>query len=583
MTFRLTAILSLVAVFLGLLIAFWDRDGDTARERLEQARRAFRFNPARVDRLLIESRDLSIECRLKDGQWHLVHPIVARADPVAIERLLGALQELPRGNIILPPRRDPDAYVPYGLDNPRTRISIVEGTSTNQILIGRRTPLGDGVYVRQSDHAGLARLNLSLLELIPNSADALRDRSLLAGSAAAIERFDIRSPSGYIQLARNGNGEWRLFQPFTARADTAVISALIEDLLSCGIVQFVQDAVSDLAPYGLNSQSAVTVVLNTDSGNGSQMLSFGDPLPNAPSLVYARLQGEQSIYAVPLEIREALLLRPDSLRDRRIPGMEPERIQRIQIEEEETLLEFSRDENNQWHIEAPLRAPADFEAIQALLQSWTEVRLSDFETAASTSPPPPLVRTLRITSQDPKAPPVVLYLGPNPEKEGTAHIRIDGDSSMAIATPASLLDFPLDPLRYHSRNLLSIPANDITTLRLRTPMQTLRLDHDPTTGQWTPPVPWIDTLLAALSPLRAESILSETEAQPILDSKWPQPDLTLSIQMRGQSGLGITLIVGPENPSLGAHPAKIRGRNLIFTLSPLTVEALRPPSPVESK
>jgi len=512
-----------------------------------------------------------------------VHPIASRADPVAIERLLGALQELPRGNIILPPRRDPDAYVPYGLDNPRARISIIEGTSTNQILIGRRTPLGDGVYVRQSDHGGLARLNLSLLELIPNSADALRDRSLLAGSAAAIERLDIRSPAGYIQLARNGNGEWRLFQPFTARADTATVSALIEDLLACGIAQFVQDGVSDLAPYGLNSQSAVTVVLNTDSGNGSQMLSFGDPLPNAPSLVYARLQAEQSIYAVPMEIREALLIRPDTLRDRRIPGMDPENIQRIRIEEEETLLEFRRDENDQWHIEAPLRARADFEAVQALLQSWTEVRLSDFETAGATSPPPPLVRTLRITSRDPKTPPVVLYLGPNPEKEGTAHIRIDGDSSMAIATPASLLDFSMDPLRYHSRDLLSIPADDITTLRLSTPTQRIRLDRDPTTGQWTPPAPWIDTLLGALSPLRAESILSEAESQPILDNKWPQPDLTLGIQMRGQSGLGVTLIVGPEISALGAHLAKIRGRNLAFTLSPITVEALLPPSPPESK
>jgi len=583
MNLRLTAILSLAAAFLGLLIVFWDRDGDTARERLEQARRAFRFNPARVDRLLIESDTLSIDCRLKDGQWMLFRPIVSRADPIAIERLLGALQELPRGNIILPPRHTPEAYAPYGLDHPRTRISIIEGSATNQILVGRRTPLGDGVYVRQSDHPGLARLNLSLLELIPNSADALRDRSLLKGSVASIERLDIRSPTGYIQLARNEDGEWRMFQPFTARADTAMVSALIEKLLACTITQFVQDAVGDLAPYGLNGPGAVTAVLNTASGNGSQMLSFGDPLPNIPSLVYARLQAEPSIYAVPLEVRQALLVHPDTLRDRRIPGMEPENIQRVRIEEDETLLEFSRDTEGNWRIDAPIRAPADEEVVQALLRSWTEVRLGDFTASTPTSPPPALPRTIQIFGPDSQKAPVVLHLGPCPEQEDSIHLRIDGDSSVGIATPASLLTFPLDPLPYRSRNLLAIPPDDIATLRIATPAQTIQLDRDSATGQWSPSVPWLNTVLSALAPLRAETFLTGEEARSVLDVAWPQPFLTLTVQMRGQSGLGFTLLIGPEENESGNRPARIRGRDLAFTLSPLTVEALTPPSPPDSK
>jgi len=583
MNLRLTAALSALAAILGLLILFWDRDGDTARERLEQARRAFRFNPERVDRLRIEANDLSIECELRDNQWHLVHPITARADPVAIERLLDALQELPRGNIILPPRRDPEAYIPYGLDNPRTKISIIEGTATNQILIGRRTPLGDGVYVRQSDHAGLARLNLSLLELIPNSADALRDRSLLSGAAAAIERLDIRSPAGYIQLARNANGDWRMFQPFTARADTAAVTALIENLLACSISQFVQDAVNDLAPYGLNSQSAVTAVLNTDSGNGSQMLSFGDPLPNAPTLVYARLQAENSIYAVPLEVREALLVKPESLRNRRIPATEPDRIQRVRIEDGETILEFSRDEDDQWQIEVPLRAPADRDTIQELLQQWTTVRLTEFEPSVSTSPPPPFTRTIQIETSNDKMDPVLLHIGPYPGNEGAMRIQIDGDSAVAIATPDSLLNFSMDPLRYHTKELLSIPPDDIASIQLTTPAQSIQLDRNPETGQWTPEVPWLDDLLAVLSPLRADSIFPEEEAKAFSESEWQNPALTLTVHRRGQSGLGFTLVIGRKETDGGTHPAKIRGRNLVFSLSPITLDILTPPPPEKTK
>ena len=145
MNLRLTGIMALIAALLGILIVFWDRDEDSTRARLEQARRAFRFDPARVDGLLIESGDLSIECRLDEQQWRLVRPITARADSVAITRLLGALQELPRGDILFPARRTENPYAPYGLDDPRATIAVISGQTTNRMFIGRRTPLGDGL------------------------------------------------------------------------------------------------------------------------------------------------------------------------------------------------------------------------------------------------------------------------------------------------------------------------------------------------------------------------------------------------------------------------------------------------------
>ncbi len=575
MNFRLTGFLALATAFLALLILFWDQDDDTVRARLEQARRAFRFDPARVDRLLIESDDRTIECRLQDHQWHLVRPIAARADPVAIERLLGALQELPRGDIILPPRRVDDPYAPYGLDSPRARLSLIQGAVTNRILVGRRTPIGDGVYVRQSDHAGLARISTALLDLLPADPNALRDRSLLSGAPAAIERLDIRGPSGYLQLARDAQGTWRIFQPFTARVDPATVSALVETLLACSVVHFVQDAVSDLAPYGLDPQNAFTAVLNTDSGDASQMLAFGDPLPNDPSLVYARLQAENSIYAVPLSVRQALLVRPEDLRDRHIPGLDPDSIQGVRVQQGESVLEFSRDGDDHWQLLAPLRAPAEDEAILSLLRSWPAVRLTAFDPPLTT--PPPMDRTLRIERRNSSEPPVLLHLGPNPKDPTSALIAIDGDSSTAVASPSTLLDFPLDPLAYRSKDILSIPEEDIVSLRIDSGPQTLQIVRDPSTGQWSPPSPWIGRLLAALSPLRAVSLLSAADAPPPSEAAFASPHLTLALTLRGQSGLATTLWVGPEQSPGGPRLASLRGRDLSFTLSPDTVQALLPP------
>lgn len=576
MSFRLTGVLALAVAILGVLIAFWDRDDDTARARLEQARRAFRFDPARVDRLLIDVGDLSIECRLDGRQWRLVKPLAARADSRAIERLLGALQELPRGDILLPPRRADNAYAPYGLDVPRATLSIVEGSSTNRILIGRRTPLGDGVYVRQSDQTGLARLNPALLDLLPASADALRDRSLLSGAPAAIERLDIRGPSGYLQLARGEHNGWRLFQPFTARADSAAVSAVIEKLLACDVVQFVQDAVGDLSPYGLDSRSAVTAVLNTDTGAGSQMLSFGDPLPNDPSLVYARLQAENSIYAVPQDVRQMLLLKPDDLRDRRLPGLDPDSIQDLRIEAAETALELRQTDDDAWEILSPLRAPGDVGAIRDLLRSWADMRLVSFETAVEA---PIWARTVRIAPRNPKAAPVVLRLAPLPDNTNACLIAIEGDSSFAVATPPRLLDFPLDPLLYRSREILSIPASDVERLRIVCSDRTVQIDRDPVTGRWVPAMPWLDGLLAVLAPLRAEFLLPSDRSPD--GEEFQHPHLAVTIQQRGQSGIATTLRIGPELSPGGPRLAAVRGRDFVFALPVWTIEALTPPAEEE--
>ena len=575
MSFRLTGVLALVAAALALLIAFADRDDETARARLEQTRRAFRFDPARVDGLIVETDGQAIECRYDGRLGRLVRPLAARADPIAIARLLDALQELPRGDVLLPPKRLGNPYAPYGLDAPRAAISIIAGAATNRVLIGRRTPLGDGVYVRQSDQAGLVRLDPALLDLLPAGAEALRDRALLSGAPADIDRLDVRGPAGYLQLARAEHNGWRLYQPFAARADAATVAALVEKLLACSVVQFVQDGVGDLAPYGLDSQSAVAAVLNTDSGDGSQVLVLGDPLPNDPALVYARLQAENSVYAVPQDVRKALLVAPDELRDRHLPGLAPDELRSLRIEAGEAALEFRQEDDGAWRIAVPIRAPADADAVRGLLRAWTDVRLVAFENAATSAPPPAWTREIRLMPRHDRAPAVVLRAAPRPDDTNACLVAVEGEASVAVAAPARLLDFPLDPRPYRARDVLAFAPADVDRIRIASGETTVQIDRDPNTGQWVPAAPWIDGLVAALAPLRAESILPAAAALP--PGAFTPPHLVLSVRLRGASGLAATLTIGAETEPGGPRLATLRGRDFVFTLTPWTVAALTPP------
>lgn len=573
MNLRLTAILAAIAALLGLAVAFWGRDDDLIRSRYEQARRAFRFDAPRIERLLIQTDDLDLECQRRQDQWRLIRPVEARADAVAIERLLGGLQDLSRGDIILPPRHSPDPYGPYGLDAPRIRLALVEGGATNQILIGRRTPLGDGVYVRQAEQAAIARLHANLLDLLPTSVEAMRDRSLLSAEAAAIDRLDIRSSTGFIQLARDGDGTWRMFQPVPARVDSTTIAALIDKLLAGPIVQFVQDGVSDLAPYGLDNHGAITVVLNSDSHHGPQMLALGDPLPNAPALVYARLQAESSVYAVPAELRTTLDVRPDDLRDRRLPSLPPQAIQHFRIADGDAGLEFTRDETGQWLMLAPVQTPADSDAVDALLQSWGDIRIAAFESPPLTNPPP-LTRSLWMDMRDARYPPVGVQMGRHPQNTNQFRLVMNDDPLVAIASPSRLIDRPLDPFLYRSREVLTIPPADLEELQIRTPDQSLTFVRQPSTGAWAPDAPWLARVCAQFAPLRAQAIFARQDTG---DMRFDAPCLSLTVRLRGQTGLAATLVVGAETTPAGPRWATLRGRDFVFTLAPEVVAALSPP------
>ena len=566
MKYRATTILALLVLLLGAYFLVWERGDIRDRDRLSGIRRALRLDAERIDGLVVEDAVLGrVECRRRGGDWMLVEPIAARANTSLVRQILTALQELPRGEVILPDRHDRNAYAHYGLEPPRASIAVVQGTATNRLFIGRPSPLGDGVYVRREGQDGIVRIPVALRDLVPDRLDSLRSRTLLGGDPSAIRRLDIRNDSGYIQLARSPSAPWRILQPVATRADPVPVDTLIRELLACTIVEFVQDRVADFTPYGLDARSAATAILDTDGGSGSQMISFGDPVASSPGLVYARLQGENSVYAVPEAAAQALEVRLDDLRDRRIPGLViPSRIRGIRAESGDTVLELLRDASGAWRIERPRRVPADPDAVNALLAGWAGVRITAFEpppapSAASSLPPPPepvYTRSLWITLQG-ESDPVLLRMGPldpGTPHDGSCRIRIADESASAIASPATLLDFPLAAEAYQSLDVLSIPADNILAVDYHSPARNLSVRREPITGEWLQPPADFPALLEALSPLRAAEWLPVPEG---LDRA--EPRATLRITQTGRLTLSNTLLFHPGGiVLLRGHPTAFR-------------------------
>ena len=570
MRYRATAWLAAAVLLLGAYLFVWERGDAAGRDRAARLRRALRIDAERVTALEIDCPAGHFACLRRGPVWRLAAPIAAPADASRIRQILATLQDLPRGEVILPAGRSPDAYAHYGLEPPAAAVAAIQGVATNRLLIGRRSPLGDGVYVRREGQDGVIRVPTAILDLLPATPDALRSRTLLSGVPSAVTRLEIRNDSGYIQLARAPGGAWRILQPVDTRADPVPVDTILRELFACTVVQFVQDGVTDFSPYGLDTRSALTAILDTEGGPGARMVAFGDPLASAPGLVYARLQGENSVYAVPDAAALALAVRPDDLRDRRIPGLSiPSRIRAVRAESGDAVLQLERTDAGTWQIERPRRVPADPTAVDALLAGWAAVRVMDFEnppspSAASALPPPPeprYTRRIQLTLQGDTAP-AILYAGPLDRPEDgngdttlppdACRIRIDGETATAIAAPSSLLDFPLDAEPYQSLDVLSIPPADVLAVDAQSPARTFTVRRDPVTGDWIRPPDDFSALLDALNPLCA----AEWIPLPPADS---HPVASLRITRTGSQTLSNTLLYHPDGTiSLRGHPSAFR-------------------------
>ena len=608
--FRPSLLLALAVALLGAYLFTWDRDDDASRAERFRVRTDFRFNPARIEEFQLERGGRLLACRRSaPDAWTVTAPISAPADKTAVDRLLAALRDLASsaapGALVLPARPDdPAAYAPYGLDPPAAVLSVREDHAVRRLLVGRRSPLGDGTYARIDGRPGIARIPDTFLDALPPSADALRDRTLLRGAPGSFDRIDVRSPSGYLQLSRGPDSLWLVHRPVPSRADSAAVTAFLDSLLSASVLFFVQDNVSDFSPFGLDARSALVLILNGVDSTGSQVLSVGDPVPHHPDAVYARLQSSTSVYAVPAALRALLSITPDDLRDRSLPGLsDPDAVLSFRIASAGRSLAASRDPSDpdSWRLTAPFEAPADPAAIRALLRTFTAVRLTAFP-----EPPPPTARapknsrTLSITLRDAPAPfqytlspppktaaPTNAPASPDPADPAaqpappTLAVALPAENLYAIASPDPFLTLPLDPAPYLSLTLLTVPPDDIDRLEwylpsdAPAPIATHRRLPD---GSWSPHSTALPPLLPLLAPLTALRHLpftstNDTFPQPS-NAQTDQPSngqtvkrsngqtfpspapAALRIRLRGASGIAHTLLFSrlPE-PAPSPEPA----------------------------
>ncbi len=142
--------------------------------------------------------------READGTWQVSEPSVEPAAPVAVTRLLGAIENLPVVRTIDLPATDSERYREYGLWEPAMEVTVTAGDRDRSLVFGINTPDGTGtycaeagvdrVYVTSSEAAKILgqeyaayRQNASPAEAaLPSSSGGLKIEELAPGSGPGL-------------------------------------------------------------------------------------------------------------------------------------------------------------------------------------------------------------------------------------------------------------------------------------------------------------------------------------------------------------------------------------------------------------
>ena len=254
---RITGILAIVAIALGLFVYVNEIEGDMDRRAAEDeaAKIHSGFDATAIDSVSLVTLDgVSATFERRDGRWWVTSPVEARAEAAALDAIASALANMPREGTV----GESADLNGFGLGAAATVVRFQVGGDEYGLRIGRSTPvgghryvarLGDGSVAGNTEVAYVASYRVNAFN---RNLNDLRDRRLFAVESARVRRLRITWPQDgagaespgepfVVELERGENGAWWVAAPIRAQADESMIRELLSNLIYLRASGFVDE------------------------------------------------------------------------------------------------------------------------------------------------------------------------------------------------------------------------------------------------------------------------------------------------------------------------------------------------------
>ena len=531
-------------------------------------------DPGAVDAMAVTMPDgTRLALERQSGLWRIVAPFPSAADPAPVAQLLDMLTLTPIDDMRTEEELHQlnESLADFGLNPPRTTVSLMAAGVTNVVHFGAKTASGKEVYARVEDVKNVFTLSADTFAAVPTDVDAFRPRALLACPRDEITGFEFRVPdAAFVKLVREGT-TWRMTAPLAAAADANAVSTLADRLAAARVADFTLPSAAQppphgttpdgtlpaaaLVPYGLSTDAALSVTVRAMDGSVETILFGGAAGTNR---VWALVQNGTTVVSVDAAIAELCRAHEAAFRDTRVFSFKKdETLKSISLTADSLVYVLGRDTNGVWRIDAPVVAPADQTLAAALAEKILTLKQND------------------LVPQDAKK---------KPGSEIRVTVETSSASYPAIAVPAAYFGGSVSFADLRSKTLLTLDPGTVRRLSVKQEAnEAPAVVYDTARAVWNLEKPVegrrsnptaIKAVLTALA--RVEAVSVETVAATPADFRRcgldaPVCVVTVDVETAGTSRRNI-LLGGAT--SGGGRYATAGGVDAVFVVSKQTAAAL---------
>jgi hypothetical protein len=342
-------VMAVVLLALGAYVYFVELPHDreeTAKKKL------FTFDKSAVAEVHLAYPDRSLHLK-KDaaGKWRLTQPINTEADETAVTNIVNAIADAEISRILEEP--GPDLAL-YGLNAPVVKIHVTlkDGKTLPQVLIGKDTPIGYSVYLQKEGETKILLTPQAFRLGMTKEVKDLRDKTILAFQPEDVKKIALQGPTQEIVLAKT-DSSWRLEKPVSGKAEETQVQTLLSTLHTLRAQDFVEQSAADSPDYGLTPPQ-FTVALTVGADNTTKTLLIGGEKAQdkASKLRYLKRGEHATIFLAAESILHDVNKSVEDLRDKTISRFSQEQATRVEVTRQDGLnFTLTRGADKKWTID----------------------------------------------------------------------------------------------------------------------------------------------------------------------------------------------------------------------------------------
>jgi Domain of unknown function (DUF4340) len=375
-------------------------------------RELFRVPSFEVDAVTIAGEGRALKMRRGRGAWHVIEPVRLLASDARVDGLiadLGSLRVLDDTRFIANDVKDAELDR-FGLKTPALTIAIESGRVDrrrgSQVLqVGKPVEGKDGqVYAKRGDQDDVVTIERRILSDLKPDANAFRSPKVADMNPARVATIGVEDAEGNkVEAVRLGN-DWVIASPSPAMGDRQAIQEFLKSLdqLQTGIFL----APNEVPDSGLDKPSLILKIWQARDPREPATSASSDPRGDlavnlrigrrdvARKSIYARIEGDPTIMAIPDTANSFLPRNPLAFRDRQVLGLDTDQIEQIKLvgpSRKVTLNApiFKVGRQNLgitppgWWMVEPVQSPADPQSMGHLLRLLGNFRADSLVTEKS--------------------------------------------------------------------------------------------------------------------------------------------------------------------------------------------------------